>query len=251
MKAVLVEDLYFSYGSEPVFEGANLAIDEGEFTAIIGPNGGGKTTLMRICLGLLKPQKGRVEVLGLPPEDARTQIGYVPQDLHVSLSFPISVLEVVMTGLIPLKRLGERFAPSDRDRALEILKEMEIKELAHRPIRAVSGGQRQRIFVARALVARPRILFLDEPTAAMDPMFQEDLFHLLKKLNSSEGTTVVVITHDVGAISSHVGSVACVGGKGIFRHESSIITPEMLESAYQCPVDLIAHGVPHRLFRAH
>ncbi len=251
MKAVLVEDLHFSYDGEPVFEGAGLAIDEGEFTAVIGPNGGGKTTLMRICLGLLKPQRGRVEILGLSPEEARTQVGYVPQDLSVSLSFPITVLEVVMTGLLSLKRLGERFNSHDRERALEILDAMEIRGLADRPVGAVSGGQRQRIFVARALVANPKILFLDEPTAAMDPMFQEDLFQFLHRLNSSEGTTVVVITHDVGAISSHVGSVACVGGKGIFRHESSAITPEMLEAAYQCPVDLIAHGVPHRLFREH
>jgi zinc transport system ATP-binding protein len=251
VKAVLVDDLWFSYGGDPVFQGATFSIEEGDFAAIIGPNGGGKTTLMRLCLGLLTPQKGVIRVLGHPPSEARRDVGYVSQDLHILLSFPVSVLDVVLMGLLPLKRLGERFSSSDKERALTMLEGMGIASLAGRPVGALSGGQRQRVFVARALVAEPGLLFLDEPTAAMDPIFQEDLFAFMERLNSSRGTTVVVITHDIGAISTHVRSVVCVGGGKVFCHGGGTITPEMLDAAYQCPVDLIAHGVPHRLFKEH
>lgn len=254
MKIIEIKDLNFAYGGETVLEDVNLTVRQKDFIAIIGPNGGGKTTLLRLILGLLAPVKGTVCVDGKPPQKASRCIGYVPQDVHTNSSFPITALDVVLMGkLDPKKRLSRRSAANRRD-ALAALERMEMKPYADKKIGMLSGGQRQRVFIARALVAQPKLLLLDEPTASIDTKGQADFYRLLSELN--QDITVLVVSHDLIVISRHVKSVACVNKK-LHYHDQAEITGDMLETMYPCtveevcPVELVAHGLPHRVLEDH
>jgi zinc transport system ATP-binding protein len=246
--AIEFENVWFSYERTAVLEDVSFALEQGEFLGIIGPNGGGKTTILKLTLGILKPDRGQVRVLGQKPHDASHRVGYVPQDMDFNLTFPISVMDVVLMGRLARSRIGKRYSREDRHKAEEDLKKVGMWDYRHRPIGKISGGQRQRVFIARALATDPEILFLDEPTAGVDPEFHTDLYNFLKELN--ERVTIAVITHDIGVISSHMKSIACVN-KRLFFHGGGKITQEMLDESYQCPVDLIAHGLPHRVLHSH
>ncbi len=246
--AIEVEDLWFSYTHRPVLEGVTFKVSYGDFIAILGPNGGGKTTLLKLLLGLLKPQKGRVLVLGKEPAEARKEVGYLPQNTDFNLAFPITVAELVSMGRLGYKKRGKPFTSTDMEAVQAALELVGLWEERYTPIGRLSGGQRQRAFIARAIATTPKLLFLDEPTANVDPEFQVDLYQILKELNKE--ITIVVITHDIGVISSHVRSVACVNRTLVF-HEEGKITQEMLDMAYPCPVELVAHGIPHRVFHKH
>ena len=243
-----VRDLWFSFNGQTVLKGVNLTVNPGCFLAVIGPNGGGKTTLLKLMLGLLEPERGSVRVLGIAPGEAAPRIGYVPQDIGVNSTFPISVFNVVLMGRMRGGGGWWRFSKEDRMVAQRALERMEMWEYGTRRMEELSGGQRQRVFIARALAAEPEILLLDEPTASVDTKGQTDLYELLRELN--ETITIVVVSHDLSIVSSYVKSVACVNQQLIF-HDAAEITGEMLEMAYQCPVELIAHGVPHRVLRVH
>ena len=243
-----VRDLWFSFNGQPVLKDVNLSVHPRDFLAIIGPNGGGKTTLLKLMLGLLEPDQGIISILGQPPKEAARRIGYVPQDIGVNKSFPISVLHVVLMGRMRGGGGWWRFSKADRTVAQKALERMEMWEYRTQRMEELSGGQRQRVFVARALVAEPEILFLDEPTASVDTKGQTDFYDFLKEIN--ENVTIVVVSHDLSVVSSYVKSVACVNQQLIF-HDAPEITGEMLEMAYHCPVDLIAHGLPHRVLRTH
>jgi zinc transport system ATP-binding protein len=251
---VKINDVSFAYNGQDVLEDVALDIQPEDFVAMIGPNGGGKTTLLKLILGLLKPKKGSIRVLGEPAEKTSHLIGYVPQDVHINRNFPITALDVVLMGkLAPRKRWAGNSA-QDRLEALDALERMEIATFAHRKIGELSGGQRQRVFIARALVTRPRLLLLDEPTASIDTRGQADFFRLLKKLNSE--VTILVVSHDLLVVSTYVKSVACVN-KRLHYHNQAEITGEMLETMYPCtveevcPVELVAHGLPHRVLKNH
>jgi zinc transport system ATP-binding protein len=231
-----------------VLKDVEFVLQEGDFLGIIGPNGGGKTTLLKLLLGILKPDRGLIRVLGEEPHDAKLRVGYVPQDTDFNRTFPISVMDVALMGRLARIRRGFGYSREDRGKVQSILKGVGMWEYRHRSIGQLSGGQRQRVFIARALVTDPEILFLDEPTASVDPEFQTDLYEFLKELN--DRVTIVVITHDIGVISSHMKSIACINKHFIF-HAGGQITREMLDMAYQCPVDLIAHGLPHRVLPTH
>lgn len=246
--AIEFKDVWFSYEKTQVLKGITFSLTRGEFLGIIGPNGGGKTTLLKLMLGLLKPDKGEVRILGQEPHDASHRVGYVPQNTDFNRIFPISVMEVVLMGRLSMARMGRRYSQEDREKVRSVLEKVGMWGNRHRPIGNLSGGQRQRVFIARALATDPEILFLDEPTASVDPEFQTDLYEFLRELN--ETVTIVVITHDIGVVSSHMKSIACVNKHVIF-HEGGRITPEMVDMAYQCPVDLIAHGLPHRVLHTH
>jgi zinc transport system ATP-binding protein len=246
--AIEIKNVSFTYEGAEVLKDVNLALEQGEFLGIIGPNGGGKTTLLKLMLGLLKPDEGEILILGQPAHDARHRVGYVPQNMDFSRDFPISVMDVALMGRLSKSRIGKRYTEKDREKVKEALKKVGMEEYAQRLIGTLSGGQRQRVFIARALVTDPEILFLDEPTASVDTEFQTDLYDFLKKLNKD--ATIVVITHDIGVVSSYMKSLACVNKHFIF-HEGGKITQEMLDMAYQCPVDLIAHGLPHRVLHTH
>jgi zinc transport system ATP-binding protein len=251
---VQIQNVWFAYNGKTVLQDVSLNIQRGDFIAMIGPNGGGKTTLLKLMLGLLKPDQGSIKVLGSPTEKASHHIGYVPQDVHTNRSFPITAIDVVLMGKLRPDKRWTLSSAQDRREALEALERMEIADYANSKIDALSGGQRQRVFIARALVVEPKILLLDEPTASIDPRGQAEFYRLLETLNKD--ITILVVSHDLVAISTHVKSVACVNRR-LHYHNQAEITGEMLEEMYPCideevcPVELVAHGLPHRVLQHH
>ncbi len=244
-----VKDVWFYFNGAPVLQDVSLTVHGGDFVALLGPNGGGKTTLLKLMLGLLKPERGTIRVFGEPPRESSHRIGYMPQHLHFNQNFPISVLDVVLMGRLRPGRGWSRYTQKDKIAAQQALERVEMGEFTERRVGELSGGQQQRVFIARALVDEPEVLFLDEPTASVDTKHQTDLFDILKELN--ETVTIIVVSHDIGIVSSHVKSVACVNQQ-VFHHDHAEISEEMIELAYQCcPVDIVAHGLPHRVLKIH
>ena len=247
-----IDRLNFAYNGQPVLSEVDLRIQEGDCVAFLGPNGGGKTTLIKLCLGLLKPDTGRLRVLGREPgrdlEPILGRIGYVPQDLSLNPGFPITVLDLVLSGRLSPQRSRFRFSPEDRAAARRSLEEVGLWERREWRIHKLSGGQRQRVLIARALVTEPELIFLDEPTASVDKEWQVRLYHLFKELNRK--ATLVVVSHDLSIISSYIKSVACVN-QSVHYHPRPEITADMISRTYQCPVELVAHGLPHRVLGEH
>jgi zinc transport system ATP-binding protein len=252
---VQITDLDFAYNGQRVLENVNLTVREGDFIAMIGPNGGGKTTLLKLMLGLLKPGQGEIRVMGRRPSRVSHQIGYVPQDVNINRRFPITAMDVVLMGkLAPGRRWSKNNAQDRRD-AMEALDRIDMAGFADRRIGELSGGQRQRVFIARALVTGPRLLLLDEPTASIDSRGQTDFYQLLKRLNGE--ISIVVVSHDLLVVSTYVKSVACVNRR-LHYHQQAEITGDMLEAMYPCtvedvcPVELVTHGrLPHRVLKHH
>ena len=252
---IRIRDLDFAYNGQKVLDAVQLDVFEGDFIAMIGPNGGGKTTLLKLILGLLNPDRGDIQVMDRSPDRVSHQIGYVPQDVNINRRFPITALDAVLMGKIaPGKRWSHKSGQDRRD-ALEALDRIGMADYAQRRIGQLSGGQRQRVFIARALVTRPRLLLLDEPTASIDSRGQTEFFSLLKRLN--EEVTIIVVSHDLLVISIYVKSVACVNRR-LHYHQQSEITGSMLETMYPCtvedvcPVELVTHGhLPHRVLQHH
>lgn len=249
-----IQNLHFAYSVEPVLEAVNLSVREQDFLAIIGPNGGGKTTLLKLMLGLLTPGRGHIRVNGKSPEKAASFIGYVPQNVHMNQNFPISVLDVVLMGSFDPAHRFRRNRNQDKKAALETLERLEMAGFADKKIGQLSGGQRQRVLIARALVSQPKMLLLDEPTASIDTKGQSDFYQLLASLNKE--ITILVVSHDLLVVSRYVKAVACVN-KRLHYHAQAEITGDMLETMYsctveeQCPVELVAHGLPHRVLAPH
>jgi len=243
---ILLRGVSYSYGRTPVLEAVDLRLDDGDFLGIIGPNAGGKTTLLKIVLGLLSPDTGSVEVFGRPPAENRGVVGYVPQYARFDASFPIDVLDTVRMGRLGIGR-RERSRDS-AEAALEALERVELGGMAGEQIGQLSGGQLQRVLIARALASEPRILLLDEPTASVDTRIGRSVYELLGQL--SEQMTIVLVSHDIGVISRYVKTIACLNVR-LHYHHSRELTDEMVEVAYGCPVDLVAHGHPHRVLPSH
>ena len=250
MKApiIKVRDVWFSYHKHPVLRDVNLSIYSGDFLAVIGPNGGGKTTLLKLMLGLLKPDRGSIRVLGLSPKEAAPRIGYVPQDIGINNSVPVTVHQVTLMGRMKGGGSWRRFTDQDKAEARRALERMEMWDLRRRKMSELSGGQRQRVLVARAMASKPELLVLDEPMANVDTQGQSDFYAFLKELNQT--VTIIVVSHDFMVLSSYVQSVACVS-RQVFYHDKPEITDDMLRMAYHCPVELIAHGLPHRVLPEH
>jgi len=247
-EVISVRHLWAGYENETVLEDVNLAVAELDFVGLIGPNGGGKTTLIKVLLGLLPPTRGLVRILGRSVKEGRRYIGYVPQVVEFDREFPINVWDVVRMGRLGSRRLLQRYTAEDNDIVAESLRAVDMLDLRDRAIGELSGGQRQRVYIARALATQPRILLLDEPTASVDSRVSTNIYELLRRLN--DHVTILLISHNVGVISSYVKTVGCLN-RHLFYHGDSQLTPEMLQLAYQCPIDLIAHGVPHRVFPEH
>jgi len=248
-EVVRLEDVWVQYNGVPILEGINLAIEQDDFLGIIGPNGGGKTTLLKIILGLISPSRGKVSVLGKPPEKSRSKIGYVPQHNLFDRDFPISVGDVVLMGRYGKSGLFRRYSSEDRRATQDALQTVGMLDYKERQMGKLSGGELQRIFIARALVAEPKLLLLDEPTASVDPAMQTEFYELLEKLKKR--MAIVLVSHDISAVSIYVDKLACLN-RQLHYHGSKEITPEILEATYKCPVQMIAHGlVPHRVLKEH
>ena len=248
--AIDIQHLTVGYNRETVIEDITFQIFEGDFFGIIGPNGGGKSTLLKAILGLIPVKTGSIRIFGKSPQDARRFLGYVPQFAEFDKRFPISVWDVVLMGRRSVRGMHPFYSPEDKKQALKALQTVQMDGFRKRHISELSGGQRQRVYIARALVSNPRVLLLDEPTASVDKEMQKTIYDFLTELNKK--MTIVLITHDIGVLSAYVNRVSCLN-RFLFTHDNddSVISKDMLEAAYNCPVDLIAHGVPHRVLEDH
>lgn len=244
-----IRNLTVKYEHVLALENINLDVEEKDFLAIIGPNGGGKTTFLKAILGLIKKENGEILIEGKNIEKSRHLIGYVPQFSLVDRKFPISVLEVVITAILkPGLHPFFKYSKENKEVALRKLELVGIKDLANRQIADLSGGEFQRLLIARALATEPKILFLDEPTSNVDPRSKEQIYEVLYKLNKD--ITIIMVTHDLLAIAKNVKNIACLN-RTLIYHGKTVLTENVVNQMYGCPVDLIAHGVPHRVLGEH
>lgn len=246
-KLVELTNISAGYENEMVFSGVDFLVQNHDFIGIIGPNGGGKTTLVKIILGLLTPVKGDVRYYFGEGSD-KTMIGYLPQIHRFDKNFPMLVKDVVLSGLVTRANSGRNFSKESRERAVHLLERMGIPELVNKPVGDLSGGQLQRVLLCRAMISNPRLLILDEPDTYVDNKFENELYRILSELSGS--MAIVLISHDLGTISGYVKTFACVN-KSIYMHHSNIITRELLE-AYNCPIQLVYHDkIPHTVLKHH
>ncbi|MGD8592915.1 MAG: ABC transporter ATP-binding protein [Gammaproteobacteria bacterium] len=235
---ISIENVSFSYGGPLALENINLTVRKGEFLGVVGPNGGGKSTLLKLILGLFRPDAGKLTVLGKTPEKGREHIGYVPQHVRFNRDFPITVEDTILLGRLGKSKSLWGYAVKDKQLCAKVMQETEIDDLKQRRLNTLSGGQLQRVLIARALVSDPEILILDEPTANIDLRVEEDIFGLLKRLN--ERVTIIIVSHDIGFISEYVNRVACLN-RTLLCHETSAISGKMIEDLYATPVQMIQH----------
>ncbi|MCZ6526279.1 MAG: ABC transporter ATP-binding protein [Gammaproteobacteria bacterium] len=236
------EDVSFSYGHSRVLEDVSLCIGQGEFFGLIGPNAGGKSTLLKLMLGLLTPDQGKLSVFGKSPMARRSRIGYVPQYPSYVRNFPITVEDVVTLGRLAVTSSIIGFNKVDKAFTHKALKAVEIDGIAKRQIDTLSGGQAQRMLIARALVSEPEILVLDEPTANIDVRAEEDIFALLKQYN--EHMTIIMVSHDIGFISGYVDRVGCLN-RTLVCHNTEDISGKIIDELYGAPMKMIDHAHTH------
>jgi zinc transport system ATP-binding protein len=223
-----------------VLDNLSLSVYEGDFLGIVGPNGGGKTTLLRVILGLQKPTSGTVTVFGKSPGQAAERIGYVPQRLFFDREFPINVWDVVLMGRLSGKKLLQRYDRKDRMKTAEAIELAGLSKLKNRRIGTLSGGELQRTLIARALAGDPELLLLDEPTASVDPEMKTTIYDLLEKL--MQQLTIILVTHDTGMISSHVTRIACLNCSLDMHQAGSTLGRKTMDDLYHYPVDLVVHN---------
>jgi len=247
---ISIKGLRVCQGEHAVLEDINLDLEAGDFLGLIGPNGGGKSTLLKVMLGLIKPDRGDVKIFGLPPSAARSRMGYLPQKTVFDHSFPVKAQDVVLMGRYSRTGIFHRYDRADRDAARRALEAVGMADRADREIGALSGGEQQRVFVARSLVSDPRLLLLDEPTSGVDSAQQKEFYDLLCHLNRDLCIAIVLVSHDVTAISTYVSKIACLNQR-LYYHGSRELSSDEIEKAYGCPVEMIAHGTPHRVLRMH
>ncbi len=247
--SVLVEikELTVKYGSVVALESASMQIQHNDFIGVIGPNGGGKTTLLKAILGLVSPTKGKIS-FSEKLKDRGSDIGYLPQVNKFDQSFPVSVSDVVLSGFAGHENWLRKLSSNKKQKAKQIMDELGILHLSRKPIGELSGGQMQRVFLGRALISEPKLLILDEPNTFVDNKFESELYAKLKELNKR--MAILLVSHDLGTITSHVKSIACVS-RNLHMHPSNVISAKQL-AAYNCPIQIITHGeVPHTVLGTH
>ncbi len=246
---ITIKNLSFAYQKENnILENINLEVFRSDFLGIIGPNGGGKTTLLKIILGLLKPDQGSVFVFNKKPKKARDLIGYVPQFLETDLDCPVSVLDVILMGILSQKKIFQKYNDQDLELAKQVLSFVDLWNLKNKQIGELSGGQRQRVYIARALIRKPKLLILDEPTASIDEKSERDFWELLKEINKN--VAIIIVSHDIGVIFKNVNKIACLN-KQLYCHDADEMTQEILDKTYKCDIEILGHGLPHRVLKKH
>lgn len=238
MKPILeIKNLYFSYEKQKALENINLSINRKDFLAIIGPNGGGKSTLLKLILGINKIQKGSIEIEGRASLLCLEKIGYVPQNTNVNTDFPIRVFEVVLMGRTSKRRVLFGYSKDEISKAYDVLQKVGMEKFAKNKIGSLSGGQRQRVMIARALFSNPQILLLDEPTSSIDAKGQKEIYELLKILN--EEITVVVVSHDISIILEYASKVAYIN-RTLVLHDIDIKQNKFnSKDGHFCEVELL------------
>lgn len=238
-RRLVAEAVAFAYRQgRDVLRDVSLAVGAGETLFVLGANGGGKTTLLELLLGLLEPGRGTVRLFGRPPAQVRGRIGYVPQNYDYDPHFPVRVIDIVLMGRVDRSRAPGPYRRADVDAACEVLRRVEMQDLRHRRLSSLSGGQRQRVLIARALAGEPEVLLMDEPTASLDLQVEAELFDLLRALNRN--LTVAMVTHDIGFVSDVVTKVICVNRR-VFVHPTSRVTSEMIREMYGTDVRMVRH----------
>ena len=275
-KLIDIDHVTAAYGNKTVLRDISLTIWKDDFLGIIGPNGGGKTTLLKVILGLLPPVSGVIRFY----EDGRSvpslRIGYLPQLNNIDKKFPISVREVVTSGLASEKPLFRSYSASQKQRVEEVLGKMGLEDLANRAIGELSGGQLQRVLLGRSIVSdrtpqqhtlqlsggqlqrvllgrsivsRPQVLILDEPNSYVDKRFESHFYKLLDEINKE--SAVILVSHDIGTVLAMVKNIACVN-ETLHYHPGADVSEEWLGEKYACPIELIGHGdLPHRVLKKH
>lgn len=244
---VKLNNVSFGYQAQMVVNNVDLEIKSGDFLGMIGPNGGGKSTIIKLIMGLLTPWSGEI-IRGTNPDGSPIRIGYLPQYHEFDKKFPISIEEVVLSGLQDKHLKNKSVRKAEKQKAHDLLQELGLNGYERKSIGELSGGQMQRVFLGRSLIADPQLLILDEPVTYVDNRFEQEMYDLLEKMNDK--TAILLVSHDVGQIVSFVKTIACVNGT-LHYHPSNKITSQILAS-YNCPIDLITHGkIPHRVLPSH
>ena len=243
---IKIQNLTVGYDKLPVLKKVNLEIFEKDFIGVIGPNGGGKTTLLKAILGLLNPVEGKIE-FRKDINGRKKSIGYLPQVRHIDRKFPITVFDVVRSGSL-MHSQSKMGAVDLRQKVEELLSEMGISNIRNKAIGELSGGQMQRVFLCRALLSDPKVLILDEPDTFVDNRFEGELYEKLRFLNQE--VAIILVSHDLGTISSYVKTIACVNSN-LHYDQSNSITQDQLDG-YNCPIQVISHGeIPHTVLKHH
>ncbi|PID93427.1 MAG: zinc ABC transporter ATP-binding protein [Bacteroidetes bacterium] len=244
-----LKNISVGYERQAVLKNISLTVNRGDFIGIIGPNGGGKTTLLKLILGLLKPWQGKIIMdshMTLAKEKA---IGYLPQYNNFDRQFPITVKDIVLSGFITPKKIFRRYTPQERARVDTLLQEMGIYTLRDKAPSELSGGELQRTLLCRSLASNPEMLILDEPNTYVDNQFEHELYEKLRSLNQA-GKTILLVTHDIGTVAHYIKTIACVN-ETLHLHPSNKITAQQL-AAYNCPLQIITHGdIPHTVLKRH
>ena len=248
-KLIEIKNISASYDTKMVLKDVSLSVWKDDFLGIIGPNGGGKTTLLKIILGLMKPASGEVSLFDKGKQVSSLKIGYLPQTNPIDKRFPISVYEVVSSGLTSEKPRFRNFTVSQQAHIHQLIAQFGLTSLAKRAIGELSGGQLQRVLLARAIVSHPQLLILDEPNTYVDKMFESQFNDLLGKIKKN--TAIILVSHDVGTLLTMVKNVACVN-ETLHYHPGTELSDEWLDKTYSCPVEVVRHGeFPHRVLKKH
>ena len=246
---IQISDLCAAYEEKTVLSHVDLTVYERDFLGIIGPNGGGKTTLIKSILGLHQPQKGKIHFFKNGKEVPEINMGYLPQYNNIDKKFPISVYEVILSGLSKQKSIFQRYSNEQHELVRQMIIQMGLEGMDKRAIGELSGGQLQRALLGRALVSNPEVIILDEPNTYIDKRFEAKLYSLLEEINKERA--IILVSHDIGTILKNVKTIACVN-ETVHYHPHTEVPTEWLEEHFGCPIEMLGHGTfPHRVLKCH
>lgn len=246
---IQIEELYAAYDEKTVLRNVNLSVYERDFLGIIGPNGGGKTTLIKSILGLHQPQKGKIRFYKEGKEVPEINMGYLPQYNNIDKKFPISVYEVILSGLSKQKSIFRKYSNEQHELVRQMIVRMGLEGMDKRAIGELSGGQLQRALLGRALVSNPEVIILDEPNTYIDKRFEAKLYSLLEDINKERA--IILVSHDIGTVLKNVKTIACVNETAHYHPHTEVPT-EWLEEHFGCPIEMLGHGTfPHRVLKCH